>query len=68
MLLYELFRLDKNEMVTHGIMSTARIGSVEDYQSISPTVEIITVENNACNDGVDTIQLEDFPNLRTAAQ
>lgn len=64
MLLYELFRLDKNEMVTHGIMSTARIGSVEDYQSISPTVEIITVENNACNDGVDTIQLEDFPNLR----
>ncbi len=64
MLLYELFRLDKNEMVTHGIMSTARIGSVEDYQSISPTVEIITVENNACNDGVNTIQLEDFPNLR----
>ena len=63
-LLYELFRLDKNEMVTHGIMSTARISSVEDYQSISPTVEIITVENNACNDGVDTIQLEDFPNLR----
>ena len=63
-LLYELFRLDINEMVTYGIMSTARISSVEDYQSISPTVEIITVENNACNDGVDTIQLEDFPNLR----
>ena len=63
LLLHELLRLDERDVIGRHRLGTSRISTVQQYTSISYTIEMITVEANACNIGINNIQLDRFPNL-----